>query len=59
MGQSTNAIIAFGFDLGEELPERLEDLLSQHDDADEMLAVDYLIELPDTLNIVVFCRALV
>ncbi len=41
MGQSTNAIIAFGFDLGEELPEHLQDLMDQRDgDIEEVMAFD-------------------
>ncbi len=48
MGQSTDAIIAFGFDLGEEIPESLSELMSQHEhDPDQALAEDYGIALPE------------
>lgn len=48
MGVSTDAIIAFGFDLGEELPESLEQLLSDADgEIDEALATDMGLTLPD------------
>jgi hypothetical protein len=49
MSVSTNAIIAFGFDLGEEedLPEQLSELLKEHEhETDECLAADHGIELP-------------
>lgn len=48
MGQSTNAIIAFGFDLGEELPDSLQSLMDEHSsDPDEVLASDAGIALPE------------
>lgn len=48
MGVSTDAIIAFGFDLGEELPESLEQLLSDADgEIDEALAADMGLTLPN------------
>jgi len=49
MGQSTNAIMAFGIDLGEELP----DSFHAHDDEDDgfesehFLACDFCIEIPE------------
>lgn len=47
MGQSTNAILAFGFDLGEELSEPLQSLMGEHEsDTDEVLAADAGITLP-------------
>lgn len=47
MGQSTDAIIAFGFDLGEELPESLQDLMEEHEsEIDVVLATDAGVELP-------------
>lgn len=47
MGQSTNAIIAYGFDLGDELPESLQSLMSEYEgDSEEVLAADIGIELP-------------
>lgn len=47
MGTSTDAIIAFGFDLGEELPESLQALMDEHErEPDEVLAADIGIELP-------------
>ncbi len=47
MGQSTNAIIAFGFDLGEELPEKLSELMEEHEsDTDDVLAEECGISLP-------------
>lgn len=49
MGQSTNAIIAFGFNLGEELPEKLQSLMDGEDEPDlqEMLALDHSIIMPE------------
>ena len=48
MGQSTNAIIAFGFDLGEELPDALAELLRIHErDTDKVLIAASNIGLPD------------
>jgi hypothetical protein len=49
MSTSTDAIIAFGFDLGDEedLPEQLRELLAEHEhETDECLAADHGIELP-------------
>ena len=50
MGVSTDAILAFGFDLGEEeeLPEQLLELLQKHEhDVDDALADDHGFELPE------------
>ena len=48
MGQSTNAIIAYGFDLGEELPQSLQ--IAREEDSDfeweSFLIADYGIEVP-------------
>lgn len=49
MGQSTNAILAFGFDLGEELPESLQIAMEEDEDFewDRFLAEDSGVIYPD------------
>lgn len=48
MGQSTNAIIAFGFNLGDTLPEKLSEFMEDGErEMDECLAEDHGIVLPE------------
>lgn len=47
MGQSTDALMAFGFDLGEELPEIFATDAEDGFDADEFLLRDYDAGVPD------------
>jgi hypothetical protein len=50
MGTSTNAIIAFGFNLGDTLPDPLEELLEDgRYDLDDALAFDQGIVLPEQI----------
>lgn len=51
MGVSTDAIIAFGFDLGDELPDALSDFMSEHEhDSELVLAADHGITLPEYMG---------
>jgi hypothetical protein len=47
MGQSTDALMAFGFDLGEEVPERFAADEEDGFEADEFLLRDYDAGIPD------------